>query len=112
MAASAVQLCARALVKLGARPIASFDEATAESEVCATLYPGIRDALVSAHPWSFATAQARLARLVAHAPVFDKGNVCRCNCGRHSVVSSSIQEIHYAATMALNTPRMVSGLLT
>jgi hypothetical protein len=73
MAASAVQLCARALVKLGARPIASFDEDTMESQVCATLYPGLRDALLSAHPWSFATAQARLARL-ATQPVADFAN--------------------------------------
>ncbi len=65
MAASAVQLCARALVKLGARPISSFDDDTVESQVCSTLYPGLRDALLSAHPWSFATGQARLARLQA-----------------------------------------------
>ncbi len=65
MAATAVQLCGRALVKLGARPISAFDEATAEAQVCATLYPGLRDALISTHPWSFATAQTRLARLAA-----------------------------------------------
>ncbi|TDH62449.1 hypothetical protein E2C06_11300 [Dankookia rubra] len=65
MALSALALCARALLKLGAQPIASLDEGTAEAEVAANLYPGIRDALLAAHPWSFATAQATLPRLAA-----------------------------------------------
>jgi hypothetical protein len=65
MAQSAVALCSRALITLGARPIASLDEAGTEAMVCRRLYPGIRDALLSAHPWSFATAQARLPRLSA-----------------------------------------------
>ena len=65
MALSALALCSRALLKIGAQPVASLDEGTAEAEVAANLYPGIRDALLSAHPWSFATAQAALARLAA-----------------------------------------------
>ncbi len=65
MAQSAAALCARALITLGARPIASLDETGTEAMVCRRLYPGIRDALLSAHPWSFATAQARLPRLNA-----------------------------------------------
>jgi len=56
-------LCSRALLRLGAQPLASLTEGTAEAEVAANLYPGIRDALLSAHPWSFATGQADLARL-------------------------------------------------
>jgi hypothetical protein len=70
MALTSIALCARALVKLGARSIASFDEGTAEAEIAAVLYPSIRDGLLSAHPWSFATAQATLARL-ARTPVAD-----------------------------------------
>ena len=65
MALSAVALCSRALLKLGAAPIAGFGEGTAEAEVAGQLYPTLRDALVSAHPWNFATGQARLARLAA-----------------------------------------------
>jgi hypothetical protein len=65
MALSALALCSRALLKIGAQPVASLDEGTAEAEVAANLYPGIRDALLSFHPWSFATAQAGLARLSA-----------------------------------------------
>lgn len=70
MALSAIALCSRALLKLGARPIAGFDEGTAEAEVAANLYPSIRDALLSAHGWSFATAQSRLPQL-EEAPVAD-----------------------------------------
>lgn len=70
MALSAVALCSHALVKLGAAPIAAFDDGTAEAEVARNLYPGTRDGLLSAHPWSFATAQVSLPRLAA-APAAD-----------------------------------------
>ncbi|MBB4285118.1 hypothetical protein [Roseospira goensis] len=70
MPVSAIALCARALIKLGARPLVSFDEGTAEAEVARTLYADVRDALLSAHPWTFATAQVTLARL-AGVPVAD-----------------------------------------
>jgi len=70
MALSALALCSRALLKLGAQPIASLDEGTAEAEVAANLYPAVRDALLSLHPWSFATAQESLLRLAAR-PVAD-----------------------------------------
>ena len=73
MALSAIALCSRALLKLGADGIASFDEGTAEAEVSANLYPSIRDALLSSHPWSFATGQAALPKLAA-APVADFAN--------------------------------------
>jgi len=70
MALSGIALCSRALLKLGAETIASFDEGTAEAEVAANLYPTVRDALLSSHPWSFATGQQRLAKLTAE-PVAD-----------------------------------------
>ena len=65
MPLSALALCSRALLKIGAQPIASFEEGTAEAEVAANLYPGLRDALLSIHPWSFATGQETLPRLSA-----------------------------------------------
>ena len=70
MALSSIALSSRALLKLGADTIASFDEGTAEAEVAANLYPSTRDALLSAHPWSFATAQAVLPKLAAE-PIAD-----------------------------------------
>ncbi len=70
MALSSIALCSRALLKIGANTIASFDEGTAEAEVASNLYPSTRDGLLSAHPWSFATGQATLPKL-ASAPVAD-----------------------------------------
>ncbi|MCP5364897.1 MAG: hypothetical protein H6905_06695 [Hyphomicrobiales bacterium] len=70
MTLSAIDICARALIKIGANTITSFTEGTAEAEVSASLYPTIRDALLSAHPWNFAIDQAQLSRLVS-APKAD-----------------------------------------
>ena len=70
MALTSIALCSRALLKTGCRSITSFDDGTAEAEVAGNLYPSVRDALLSSYPWSFATAQASLPRLVA-TPVAD-----------------------------------------
>jgi len=70
MALSSIALCSRALLKLGGDTLASFDEGTAEAEIAANLYPSVRDALLSAHPWSFATGQVTLPKLAA-TPVAD-----------------------------------------
>lgn len=70
MALSSIALCSRALLKIGAETIASFDEGTAEAEIAANLYSTTRDAVLSLHPWNFATGQAVLPRLTA-TPVAD-----------------------------------------
>ncbi len=70
MALSDIGLSARALVRIGAAPITGFNDGTAESEIAATLFPQLRDALLSAYPWSFATAQVALDQL-ATSPVAD-----------------------------------------
>jgi hypothetical protein len=63
MALSSIELCSSALVKLGADGISSFEDGSAEARVASLLYPLARDALLSTHPWSFATRQTELARL-------------------------------------------------
>lgn len=70
MALSSIALSSRALLSVGAGAIASFDEGTAEAEVSAALFGPVSDAVVSSHPWSFATAQMTLAKLTA-PPVAD-----------------------------------------
>lgn len=70
MALSSIALCSRALLKTGCRSITSFDDGSAEAEVASNLYESVRDAMLSAYPWSFASAQTTLARLAA-APVAD-----------------------------------------
>lgn len=70
MALTDLGLCSRALLRVGAAPISAFSAGTAEAEIAAALYGPVRDALLSAYPWSFATTQATLARLNA-TPVAD-----------------------------------------
>ncbi|MCL2672916.1 MAG: hypothetical protein FWF01_00830 [Alphaproteobacteria bacterium] len=62
---SEITICSRALVKLGAQPITSFRESSAEASVSCTLYPQVRDGLLSSYPWSFATFQTVLPRLAS-----------------------------------------------
>jgi hypothetical protein len=70
MSLTAIGLCSRALLKLGGRSISSFEEGSAEAEIAAAFYAPTRDALLSAHAWSFATTQATLPRL-AETPLAD-----------------------------------------
>ena len=65
MSLSMIAICSRALIKIGAEPISSLQEGTAESLIAASLYPTARDGLLSSYPWSFATAQRGLKRLAA-----------------------------------------------
>ena len=64
------ELCSQALVALGAMPIASFEEGSAESTVAGTRYSSVRDGLLSSNPWSFARGQLTLAKL-AGSPTAD-----------------------------------------
>jgi hypothetical protein len=68
MAISQIDLCSRALVKLGAGSISSFEDGTLEAEIAAGLYPIVRDSLLSVHPWNFATMYASPS-LLAAAPI-------------------------------------------
>ncbi len=63
-----VQLCAEALLLLGAAPISSFDDGSSAAQVAARLWPGTRDALLVSYPWRCTLAKTRLARL-SEAPV-------------------------------------------
>jgi len=58
-----VSICSKALLKVGAQTITSFEDGGGEAEDAANLYPLVRDSLLSAYPWSFAILQKRLARL-------------------------------------------------
>jgi hypothetical protein len=70
MPLTAVELCGAALLKIGAQPIAAFEDETVEAACARRLYPITRDALLSVHPWSFTLAQARLVP-EGTAPVAD-----------------------------------------
>jgi len=70
MALNDVALASRALIRIGAAPITSFDDGTATSEVAGALFGPVRDALLSAYAWSFATGQVALNEL-STAPIAD-----------------------------------------
>lgn len=63
MALNDIAIASRALIRIGAAPISSFDDGTAESEIAGALYEPVRDALLSAYGWSFATGQVELSML-------------------------------------------------
>lgn len=63
MPALDVQIVSEALIGLGALPIDSFEDGTAEADIASRLYPSVRDAILSSHPWTFATAETVLPRL-------------------------------------------------
>ncbi len=77
MPTTAVSICSNALLMLGAKTISSFDEATGSidgglnrAQLCANLYPSVRDALLRAHPWNCAVKRVVLSPL-SEAPAFD-----------------------------------------
>ena len=64
MAITDIDICARALVLIGATPITSFDEGTTESTVASNIYQDTVRDMLSRHRWRFASGQAQLSRLV------------------------------------------------
>ncbi len=69
MAVSEVKICNLALRKLGARLIESLSDISQEAVTCNLFYEQVRDSVLREHPWNFAAARVRLAKLV-DAPAF------------------------------------------
>lgn len=63
MSFTSIDLCSRALTKIGAKSISSFEEKTAEASVAEQLYTSTLEGLLSAHPWRFSLSQRVLTRL-------------------------------------------------
>lgn len=70
---SEVQICNRALQKLGASTIMSLTEDSAEGRACNLAYIPVRDALLRSHWWSFAIKRTSLAAS-STAPAFGYDN--------------------------------------
>lgn len=73
MALSDIALVSRALIRIGAAPITSFSDTTAEAEIANALYEPIRDSLLSSYAWNFASGQIALTKLET-APLADYQN--------------------------------------
>ena len=63
MATTKIDICARALVMIGANPITSFADGTTESTVASNLYLDTVKNTLSSYRWRFASKQAQLSRL-------------------------------------------------
>ena len=59
--ASVVDICNRALQKLGAESITSLTQNTENARACNSCFEFLRDAELRAHPWNFAIKRAQLA---------------------------------------------------
>ena len=63
---SPVDICSNALLMLGAKPIASFDESAApanldRARLCANLYPMVKADVLRSHPWHCAIKRVQLS---------------------------------------------------
>ena len=70
MSDTAITLCSKALIKIGAKSITSFEEDTAEAEVANQLYEPTLQNLLASYPWRFALTQKTLAQLT-EKPISD-----------------------------------------
>lgn len=69
MATSIVEICNNALQDLGEDTITSLTDNNKPARVCNQRWPATRDAVLRAHPWNCAMAQAELAA-GADAPIW------------------------------------------
>ena len=63
---SPIDICARALILIGADPITSFDEDTTEALVASNMYEDVARASLVNSRWRFATNQAVLNCYLPH----------------------------------------------
>lgn len=64
-----IDVCNRMLAKIGGGTIQSFEEDSDLAALCARIYPGIRDSLLSLHPWNFVKNKRQLAKSAEETPV-------------------------------------------
>jgi hypothetical protein len=58
-----IDICARALILIGANPITSFEDGTTEATVAANLYEDTVRDMLTRYRWRFASGQTQLSRL-------------------------------------------------
>jgi len=69
MASSIIEICNNALLDLGEDAIMSLTDGSKAAGLCNHRWPAVRDAVLRAHPWNCAMAQAELAAAAA-APLW------------------------------------------
>jgi len=68
MAASPVELCNSALIKIGQERILSLDDNSKTGLLCKQRYEPIRDEMLASHPWNFALVRSDLLGELAASP--------------------------------------------
>ena len=63
MATTNIDICARALIMIGAQPISSFSDGSTEALVASNIYDDVVEASLTRHRWRFATTQQQLSLL-------------------------------------------------
>ena len=63
MATTKVDICARALIMVGASPISSFSDGSTEALVASNIYEDIVEASLCRTRWRFATTQKQISLL-------------------------------------------------
>ena len=53
MATTSIDICARALVMIGASPISSFSDGSTEALVASNVYTDVTEASLTRHRWRF-----------------------------------------------------------
>lgn len=71
--ATDVEICSKALILVGDKPIASLSEQTTRASVCANLYPIARRQMLRMHVWNCAVKRVKLSAL-AGAPTYGWSN--------------------------------------
>jgi hypothetical protein len=74
MAASPVQICNSALIKVGADTIISLSDNNKRASVCNHQYPILRDEVLRSHPWNFAVQTGTLGEITPAPTVGDYSN--------------------------------------
>lgn len=96
MAATAVDLCNRALQRIGhTREIQSLDEDTPEADLCRLNYDSVREELLESFAWPFATRREVLAPLAG---------VTRTDWCHAFLVPASCLFARYVATAGVRNP--------
>jgi len=68
---SAVHICNTALYKVGAATITSLTDGSEEANICNHFYADLRDAVIRAYPWNFATRYLNFGAPLSTGPTFE-----------------------------------------
>jgi hypothetical protein len=68
---SEIAICNLALSRIQSAPISSFAEETAEGRACEAVYDLMRDVVLEAHDWGFASRTKELAESTEEHPQYD-----------------------------------------